>query len=315
MLVGAIVATAVGIGLHGVPGEFRVEFEEWPSLWLLLGLVALVICAFGPGLGGAYLALAAVWSWRRLGTSSRLARAAWALWVLGPLPVLLLPLSYLFNLNVQDSLRTSAHNVGYILTVTTPALLALLPGTLNAALVLERFIPESRAPGQLTLLAAPACTVSYLLPLAILAQLAFQPWLYLGLLLLALSPLVPLLAVRWLLRRDTPDRAAGLVQTIVVVQGAMAAVGVALLVRWLGEHPLLRTLLGQISPVWVLGLVAKVLASKWLTTVVVTDLVLSMLYQGRESAQSLTDMAQRQALAEKLDVLGHSLRPAEPTKG
>jgi hypothetical protein len=314
-LAGAIVATAVGLVLHGPSGEFRYETGgEWPSPWLVLGLVALVVGAFGPGPVGACLALLAVWSWRRLGTSSRYARAAWVLWVLGPLPVLLLPVAHLFDLNVADALKTSANQVRYLLTVTAPAFFALLPGTLNAALVLERFLPESRAPGQITLLAAPACTVAYLLPLGVLAQLAFQTGLYLGLLLLACSPLVPLLAVRWLLRRDTPRRAARLVWTIVVVQGALAALGVALIVWWLGEHPLLRALLGQISPVWVLGLVAKVLASKWLTTVVVTDLMLVMLYQARESAQALAKTAEGEALAQKLDALGHWLR-AEPTKG
>ena len=105
-LVGAIVATAVGIGLHGAPAEIRYDFEGgWPSPGLLLGLAALVVGAFGPGVGGACLGLAAVWSWRRLGTSSRLARAAWGLWVLGPLPVLLLPLSHLFNLGVAVIVR------------------------------------------------------------------------------------------------------------------------------------------------------------------------------------------------------------------
>jgi hypothetical protein len=315
MLAGAIAATALGIGLHGVPGEVRIDFEGgWPSPWLVLGLAALVACAFGPALVGACLGLAALRSWRRLGTSSRLARAAWALWVLGPLPVLLLPLSYLFNLSAQDALTTSARNVGYVLTVTTPALFALLPGTLSAALVLKRFLPESRAPGQITLLAAPACTVSYLLPLAVLAQLAFHPGLYLGLLLLALSPLVPLLAARKLLRRDPPSRATRLLRIIVLAQGALAALGLALIVRWLGEHPVLRDLLGEVRPVWVVGWVAKVLASKWLTTVVVTDLVVSLLHQGRESVRSLADTAEGKALAEKLDALGDALRPAGPPK-
>jgi hypothetical protein len=281
----------------------------------LLGLVALAIGGFGPPLVGACLALAAVWSWRRLGTSSRYARAAWVLWVLGSLPVQLLPLAPLFNLNVEDALITSANQVRALLTVTAPAFFALFPGTLRAALVLERFRPESRAPGQITLLAAPACTVVYLLPLGVLAQLAFQSWLYLGLLLLACSPLVPLLAVRRLLRRDTPDRAARLVRNIVVVQGALAALGVALIAGWLGENPLLRALLGQISLAWVLGLLAKVLASKWLTTVVVTDLLVSLLAQGRESARSLADTAEGQALAQKLDALGDSLRPAGPARG
>jgi hypothetical protein len=315
-LAGFILATAVGLVLHGPQGEFRVELgEEVPSVWLVLGLAALAVGAFGPGLAGACLALFAVWSWRRLRPSSRYARAAWVLWVLGPLPILLLPVAHLLHLSAADALKTSSHQVLYLLTVTAPAFFALLPGTLRAALVLERLLPESRAPGQITLLAAPACLVAYLLPLGVLAQLAFHSGLYLGLLLLAGSPLVPLLAVRRLLRRDTPDRAARLVWTIVVIQGALGVLGLALVVRWLGEHPWLRDLLGRISLVWVLGLVAKVLASKWLTTVVVTDLLVSLLHQGRESARFLADTPEGAALARKLDALGDALRRADPPKG
>jgi hypothetical protein len=314
-LVAAIVATAVGLVAHGPTGELRVDLGgEWPSPWLLLGLAALVVGAFGPGLAGAWLALAAVWSWRRLGTSIRYARAAWVLWVLGPLPVLLLPVAHLFHLDPVDAAKTSTTQVRHLLTVTAPAFFALLPGALNAALVLKRFLPESRAPGQVTLLAAPACAVAYLLPLGVLAQLAFQWGLYMGLLLVACSPLVPLLAVRRLLRRDTPGRAARLVWTIAGVQAALGVVGVALIACWLGEHPLLRALLGRISPVWVLGLVAKVLASKWLTTVVVSDLMLALLHQARESARSLAGTVEGEALARKLDALGHSLT-AELPKG
>lgn len=230
--------------------------------------------------------------------------------MLGPLPLLLVPVSHLFGLGLEDSLKTSAIQIRQLLAVLAPALLALLPGTLRAALVLERFLPESRVPGQITLLVAPACVVVYLLPLGVLAQLAFQWGLYLGLLLLAISPIVPLLAVRWLLRRDTPSRAARLVRTIVVIQGALGILGVTLLVWWVGEHPLLRDLLGRINAVWVAGLVAKVLAGKWLTEVIVTDQMLSMLHQGRESAQSLTDTAEGKALAQKLDALGLALRPS-----
>jgi hypothetical protein len=69
------------------------------------------------------------------------------------------------------------------------------------------------------------------------------------------------------------------------------------------------------DPAWVLGLVAKTLASKWLTTVVVTDLLVSMLHRVQASAQSLTDTAEGEALAQKLDALGCSLRPAGRTTG
>jgi hypothetical protein len=309
-LTGVIVATAVGLLVHGPTGELRFEFEgARPSPWLLVGLVALVVGAFGPGLMGTCFALAALRSWRRLRTSSRYTRASWALWVLGPLPVLLVPVAQLFSLSPQDSLKTSATQVRYLVAVTAPALFALLPGILRSALVLERFLPESRAPGQIALLAAPACTVAYLLPLAALTQLAFHRGLYLGLLLLAASPLVPLLAVHRLLRRDTSSRAAGLVRTVVAAQGVLVALGMALIIRWLVGHPQLRSLLGRIDAVWVVGLAANVLASRWLTVVVVTDLLLSLLHQGRESARSLADTAEGEALARKLDALGQALRP------
>lgn len=312
LLAGAMIATAVGTVAQGTSVEIRVDFgEEWPPLGLVLGVLALLLCYFGTVLAGTCLALAALWKWRRLGASSRLVLVAWVLWVLGPLPVLLLPLAHLFDLNVQDSARTSASQLRHLLTITAPALFALLPGTLRAALVLERFLPESRAPGQVTLLAAPACTVVYLLPLGILAQLAFQPGLYLGLLLLAISPLVPLVAVRRLLRRDNPAEAARLVRYVVILQGALGAAGLALIAIFVVEHPLLQTLFGQIDLAWMLGLLAKVLASKWLTTVVVADLIIAMLYQGRQSAQSLADTAEGEVLARKLDALGRSLRGTE----
>jgi hypothetical protein len=87
------------------------------------------------------------------------------------------------------------------------------------------------------------------------------------------------------------------------------------IIAWLGEHPLLRALFGHIDLVWVLGLAAKVMASRWLTAVVVSDLMVSMLHQGRESERSLADTALGEALARKLDVLGCSLRGGETRKG
>lgn len=315
-LVGVVIATIIGLAAHGPTGEFRFDLEgERASPWLLLGLAAVAIGAFGPGLAGTGFGLAAIRSWRRLRTSSRWARAAWIVWVLGPLPLLLLPVSQLFGLNPQDALKTSTTQVRQLLAVTAPALFSLLPGTLRSALVLKRFVPESRAPGQITLLAAPVCTVAYLLPLAVLTQLAFHAGLYLGMLLLALPPLVPLLAARWLLGRDRTDRAARRVRAVVAVQGVLAASGVAMLAAWVGDHPPLRALLGRVDAVWVVGLAAKMLASKWLTAVVVTDMLLSMLYQGREAARSLAGSAEGESLARRLDALGQALRPDQGPKG
>ncbi len=309
MLVAALVATVVGHASHGATAEFRVEFEGGrPSLWLVLQLLVLAAGSFGPSLVGAVLVLTAIGAWRQLGVSCRLARWGWIVWVLGPLPILLLPVSNIFGLDAGDALKTSVGQVRHLLTVTAPAFFALLPGALQSALVLKRFLPGSRASGYITLLAAPACTAAYLLPLGVLAQVAFHTGLYFGLLLLACSPLIPLLAVGRLLRRITPGQSARLVRNIGWGQGLLAAVGALMLAGWAGEHPLLRAWLGQVDSIWVLGVVAKVLASKWLTTIVVTDLSVAMLHHERDAARAFAGTADEEALVRRLEILGGAMQ-------
>ncbi len=310
LLASALVATVLGAIAHGTTWEFRFDFgNERPSPWLVLILVLFAICAFAPGLVGSGLAVAALAKWRRLRSSCRLSRYAWMVWVLGPLPVLLLPVSHLFRLDESDAIRTSTNQIRSLITVTAPAVFALLPGALNAALVLERFLPESRAPGLILMIMSPACAIAYLLPIGVIAQVAFQTEIYFGLLLLACSPLVPLAVVRRMTQPNTPGEAARLVRRIGVVRGCLSALGAVLVVGWVGKHPQLRAWIGQVDFVWVLGVVAKVLASKWITTVVVTDLLITMLHQGREAASASAGTAAVETLAQKLDALSSAMRP------
>lgn len=86
-LAAALVGVAVGFAALAPTVEYRVEFGDGPvSTWLVLGAVSLAVGSLGPLLVGFGLALAALGS-RRLGRSCRLARWAWVVWVLGPLPV------------------------------------------------------------------------------------------------------------------------------------------------------------------------------------------------------------------------------------
>jgi hypothetical protein len=105
------------------------------------------------------------------------------------------------------------------------------------------------------------------------------------------------------------------VRTIATIQGVLVAAGALLIVRWLGEHAQLRALIGHLNAVWMAGFAAKMLSSQRLTTVVVTDVLLSMMDQARESARSLQGTAEGESLARKLDALGHALRPDGPAEG
>jgi hypothetical protein len=126
----ALAAAAIALAIHGPAGVIPLHVEgEWPSTLLTAGFVAMAIGAFGPGLAAACFTVAAIATWHALRTSGRMARFAWVFWVVAPLPILLLPLSYLFSLNIPDAARTSASQVRHLLTVTAPALFGLLPGT------------------------------------------------------------------------------------------------------------------------------------------------------------------------------------------
>lgn len=312
VLASALVASVVAVVIHGPTGELTLHLDgEWLTPWRVIGLVALIGFAFGPQIVAAVVALAAVISWRKLHRSNRLARWSWIAWVIGPLPVLLLPLAALFDLNEADALRTSATQVKHLLLVTAPALFAVLPGILRAALVLKRFLPESRAPGQIAGLSAWACLIANLIPLGVVAQLAFEPRLYLGLFLISLSPVVPLVCARRLLRRDDPTSATRLIRVLSTIQGLLTASGATLLVLFVGEHPVLRDLLGRVDPMWVLALVARVLAGKWLMTVVVTDLLLLLLHTGHESSRALAGTPEGERLVQKLDAMGKLLAKGE----
>jgi hypothetical protein len=309
MLLATVVAALVGMVTHGTRLNFRVDFgDEQPSTLLVLGVVALSIGFLGPGLAAGGLAVAAAWTWRRPRRSSRLARAAWAIGVIGPVPVLLLPVSLLLGLEPADALRTSTNQIRYLLTITAPALFALLPGAVAAALVLKRFLPESRAPGQVVLLAAPACIAAYVLPLGVLAQVSFHSGLYFGLLTLACVPVLPLLIARRLQRSLTPTSATRLVRSVGRVQLAFVALGAGLLVRWASEYPLLQEWVGQVNWMTGVGFVAGALSSKWLTTVVVTDMLLIMLHQSQEANRAMAGSPEENTLSQRLDALGGSLQ-------
>lgn len=309
MLAAALVATALGVVAHGTTAEIRLDFGgERPSPWLIVVLVLFTVGALAPGVIGAGFALAALGRWRRLGPSCRLARVAWIVWVLGPLPVLLLPASTIFRLDEADALKTSTSQARHLILVTAPAIFALVPGALNAALVCVRFLPESGVPSRIVLLLAPFCTIAYLLPLGVMAQIAFHTEIYLGLLLLACSPLVPLVAVRRILQRNSPEQTVRLVRTIGLVRGFVAVLGAALIVGWIVDYAPLRTWIGQIDRIWVLGAVAQVLASKWLTTVVVSDRLVVMLVQLHDDATALAETADGKILVGKLEALGGALK-------
>src|SRR5262245_55175314 len=80
--------------------------DEGPSSRLLAGLAALVLYSLLMALASFGLLLAAAWRWDRPPRSRTLARLAWAAGFLGPLPVLLLPMSHLLGLHGADAVRT-----------------------------------------------------------------------------------------------------------------------------------------------------------------------------------------------------------------
>jgi hypothetical protein len=315
-LLGVALMTVASFALHAPTVKIIIELDDpgeaangSPSHpWaMLVGLVILFVYYLVMALAGFVLVVAATWFWARLPRSRRLARAAWLVGFLGPLPVFLLPMTHLLDLHGMDAARTAAGQIHAILTVTIPPLLALLPGAARAALVIERFLPESEAPGWLALLTAPFCALGYVLLLGVVLQLSVSPWLVGGLLLLTASPLVTLARWRELVQRDTPQVGARAARSIAWMQVSLSAAGLALLTRYVADKPVLVDLLGHVNIWWFLSFVAGVLSLRILVTVVLVDLFIDLLYRGRESARKLAGTPTEATLDRKITALGRAL--------
>ena len=284
------------------------EAEFTPGALALIVLVSAIALA---SMWFAFLAfdliVVAALSWRWVRWSRRLARWAWALWFFSPLPLALIPHTWLPQAHGIDAWTNRAEQIQATLSFFLPSLFALLPAVLRTALRLKQVLPESQLPGRLATLSAPFCSVGYVLILSILLQFVVDGYLVMGFVFLAISPAPYWIWGSALLRTETPENARRTARWIFWTCTALVGAGLFCLGRFFWDVPYIDLVLERLNFIWFLAFLVGGFANRALLTVVLCDYLLAAVHQQYESAKQWAGTPSGAALDEKMDALGKAL--------
>lgn len=191
-----------------------------------LGLVATVV----PSLAVLVLVVGtaiAAFTWRKPRTSARTLQSTWAISLLAPVLVAVLPVDWLLTnegLNQfgpdSELLTRIAISINYSIALL-PSLLSFPSGVVRGAARIKSLLPASTLAGWVLVVMAPIYAVFFVVAVIIVEQLAGNALLMVGVLLLAASPFVhviaarvyvlPLISAEDVRRLDSVQRRAGLV--------------------------------------------------------------------------------------------------------
>jgi hypothetical protein len=186
-------------------------------------------------------------SWTRHRRSRRIVTWGWTVTFLTPLLLELVPSEWRIQAQ-EGQARALVGVLGAIkdFVVLMPAVLALVPGVLRACLRVKVLLPESIVPGWFLVGATPLYVFLFLVVFAVVNQVASDPFLVVGVLLVTSGPLLYLLNVGLLTRPIAPGADF---QRLVQVQRRIRYVleaGVVFLLIWLfgTGHLLGRRIIG-----------------------------------------------------------------------
>jgi hypothetical protein len=265
-------------------------------------------------LNGTYclLLVAATWSWYRLRWSCLLARLAWVLAFFGPMPLFMIPYSRVLGQRGGAALVLASDVILGLLNIYVPALFALLPALIRASLALKRFLPEAALPGVLVLVATPLQTLVYVLLICILSQIAPHRELILGLLCLALAPMVWVVRAKALIKPVGAKEGKDPLWIEGLVSNGLALMGSSLILLEVSEEIDLGRWIGQVVDVmWVLRFMAGMLASRTILAVILVDGLLALLYHAHQAESAGAPAEAAESLRRKINSLGAALSGAD----
>lgn len=209
----------------------------------VFGVVAVYLVSLAVPVLTLTLVVAAV-TWRQLRLSGRLLLAGWAVSMLAPLVVAVLPLEWLLASSFEEVVGLDENTARIVISVQyaillLPSLLSLPSGLVRGATRVKTMLPASTIAGWVLVIMAPVYAVFFVLALILVEHLAGSVALLIGVTLLALSPFVhlvsarlyvmPLSAERDVRRLDWVQRWAGLVGlaglTMIVIWALTATIG------------------------------------------------------------------------------------------
>jgi hypothetical protein len=271
----AVIAVFASYGLGFYAGEtfntlkLDVETRSWLKSILELG-VTWYLRAMATA--GMVMLLAAIWYWHNLDRSRRLSRLAWALAFLGPLPIFLIPFTWVLDLHGIQAAGLSSKIALSLVTFYISALIALLPASIRASLVLHRFLPSTVLPGALLIGGTALYALTYFVAICVILQLSPHWKLLTGLFFLMLSPIAYWPRARARLQSSQGSTRHWPMILEAIFSRLFMLLGCGLILYDISNAVNLRELLGPIFNIWwVLGFMAGVMANRAFLTVILVD--------------------------------------------
>ncbi len=226
------VATGIAVILRALTAFDDVEYLS--AFGKLITLVDLLAEVALPA-----TALLAFWFWPRLKFTRSLLVLGWVVAFLVPIGTALFPISWILNTEavpatgpaVQFGLRLFAGLIYYIALM--PTVLAIIPGLLRACVRVKMLLPQSVVTGWFLVAGAPFYSLLVLVIFVSLNQLARDPLLIAGVLLLMAAPLVFLTRPGVFIRPGLGDETRRKIAVLQVGYLVLVGLGVVLLTAYL----------------------------------------------------------------------------------
>lgn len=255
-------------------------------------------------IAGIILVLFSAVFWADLRRSRLLSRIGWSVMFFVPILLAFLPASSLMEFGHIDDptvrktvTRTLGVAIGLSVFVGLGAkVIAIFPGVIRSSMSLKTLLPESATPGWIVAMIAPLYALVLLLMLLTANQIGGSVFLLLGAICLTIAPAVYIVCAKALVRPRGPKGVSSVVNRIRLTAVGFNVLGIVFVSIFVIDLELL-----EFSDVvnFVLGLIGSVL----LLTVVVSDLVVSLLRAGYLQSQDFQESRLRENLDRRFAAL------------
>jgi hypothetical protein len=226
-------------------------------------------------------------SWKSVRASRFWSRIGWAIMFGTPFLVSFIPMTAMMDFshvpdrNMREQQRTAMGTMFALAVFMTiaPKAIALFPGIIRSSISLKTLVPESASPGWVAAIMAPLYAVFLLTLVSVINQSQGDFFLICGVICYMIGPMVYLVYARRLVRPHTAAETSTVIRRLRRIAAGFTTAGTALVAIFVLRMP-------QLSFGDALGFLVGVGGNLLLMTVVASDLILAMLYQGHRQARA-----------------------------
>ena len=244
----------------------------------------------------------AAYSWRSVRASRRWSRVGWFIMFVTPFVVSFLPITALMDFShvaderMRAQQRTAMGTMFALAVFMTiaPKAIALFPGIIRSSISLKTLVPESATPGWAAAVMAPLYAIFLLTLVSVINQAQGDFFLILGVICYMIGPMVYLVFARRLVRPHTAGETSTVIRKLRRIASGFTIAGTLLV----GIFVLRKFTFGD-----ALGFLVGVAGNLLLMTVVASDLILALLYQGYRQARDFAGSALEASLDQRFAAL------------